>query len=47
MLESIRKSEYAEKDPTRACLFVPAVDLLNLQSVKLNEVSLILDSLKW
>ncbi|XP_065174420.1 exostosin-2-like [Sycon ciliatum] len=47
MLDAVKASRFYEPNPEKACVFVPAVDTLNLLRTSLNNVSRALDSLKW
>lgn len=45
ILEAIHESIYHTLDPTKACLFVPPLDLLNQNSISLEQTAKILASL--
>ncbi|CAG2100291.1 unnamed protein product [Medioppia subpectinata] len=45
LLEAIISSPYYTADPSKACLFIPNIDLLNDRNVKSDEISVILGSL--
>ncbi|XP_023229199.1 exostosin-2-like isoform X2 [Centruroides sculpturatus] len=45
IMETILKSPYYTPDPQKACLFVPSLDLLNQNNVRLKEMSQVLASL--
>lgn len=45
ILKTIVESPYYTDDPTTACIYVPSVDFLNQNSVRLTEASQILQSL--
>ncbi|KAI8791941.1 exostosin-2 [Biomphalaria glabrata] len=47
ILRTISQSPFYSKDPERACLFIPSVDLLNQNWIRPAQVSKILSSLKW
>ncbi|XP_055929994.1 exostosin-2-like [Argiope bruennichi] len=47
ILRTIYNSPYYEKDPKKACIFVPSLDLLNQNNVRLKETSQILSSLPY
>ncbi|KAK0045554.1 exostosin-2 [Biomphalaria pfeifferi] len=47
ILRTISQSLFYSKDPERACLFIPSVDLLNHNWIRPAQVSKILASLKW
>lgn len=46
--KAITASSFYEKDPNKACLFVPNVDLFNIDRVSsLDDVNTAINSLKW
>lgn len=45
ILETVRQSVYRTLDPSKACLFIPPLDLLNQNSISLERTSRILASL--
>jgi glucuronyl/N-acetylglucosaminyl transferase EXT2 len=45
LMETIMDSIYYESDPDKACLFLPSVDFLNQNSLRLGETSQILAAL--
>ncbi|XP_070534965.1 exostosin-2-like [Ptychodera flava] len=48
MLTAIAESPFHTEDPSRACLFVPSIDLLNQNSLRLHETAQVLAQLpKW
>ncbi|XP_060068340.1 exostosin-2-like [Ylistrum balloti] len=47
LLETIVNSPYYTEEPETACLFVPSVDLLNQNNLRLKETGQILASLPW
>lgn len=47
IMEAILKSPYYTSDPQKACLFVPSLDLLNQNNVRLKEISQVLSSLPY
>ncbi|KAL5009577.1 hypothetical protein ScPMuIL_011882 [Solemya velum] len=47
ILKTIVESPYYTDDPDTACIYVPSVDFLNQNSVRLGEASQILQSLPW
>lgn len=47
LLTTILDSPYYTNNPEKACLFVPSIDLLNQNNLRLKEIGLVLSSLKW
>lgn len=47
LLEAIQHSKFYTADPSKACLFVPSIDLLSQDSLNLRAVSQILNSLPY
>lgn len=47
LLEAIQQSKFYTPDPSKACLFVPSIDLLSQDSLNLRAVSQILNSLPY
>ena len=47
MLESLYSSDYYTRDPDKACIFVPSLDLLNSQDLKPGMVGRVLNSLAY
>ncbi|XP_052239253.1 exostosin-2-like isoform X2 [Dreissena polymorpha] len=47
ILTTIMESPFYTSDPTKCCLYVPAVDLLNQNKLRLKETSQALAALKW
>ncbi|KAH9508938.1 Exostosin-2 [Bulinus truncatus] len=47
ILRVISHSPFYSKDPEKACLFIPSIDLLNQNLFNTHQVSQILASLKW
>lgn len=45
ILETIYNSKYYVSDPKQACLFVPSLDLLNQNNIRLQETSQVLATL--
>uniref|UniRef100_A0A1Z5L165 Exostosin GT47 domain-containing protein n=1 Tax=Ornithodoros moubata TaxID=6938 RepID=A0A1Z5L165_ORNMO len=45
LIDEIQQSEFYTSDPTKACLFVPPLDLLNESNIKPKAISQILNSL--
>lgn len=47
ILETVYKSRYYTPDPSKACFFVPSLDLLNQNKLRLQETSQVLASLPY
>ena len=47
ILTAIMESRFYTSDPQNCCLYVPAIDLLNQNKLRLKETSQALASLKW
>lgn len=47
MLEAIADSPFYTNDPESACMFIPSVDVLNQNSIRLKELGQVLASLPW
>lgn len=47
LLEAIQHSKFYTPDPSKACLFVPSIDLLSQDSLNLRAISQILNSLPY
>lgn len=47
IIETIKNSPYYVSDPKKACVFVPSIDLLNQNNVRLKETSQVLSSLPY
>jgi glucuronyl/N-acetylglucosaminyl transferase EXT2 len=47
LLQAVVESPFYTDDPTTACLYVPSLDLLNQNNLRLKETSQILTSLPW
>lgn len=47
MLEAIADSPFYTNDPESACLFIPSIDVLNQNSIRLKELGQVLASLQW
>ncbi|GFQ95834.1 hypothetical protein TNCT_268701 [Trichonephila clavata] len=47
ILETIMNSPYYVNDPKKACIFVPSIDLLNQNNIRLKETSQVLSSLPY
>ena len=47
LLEAIISSPYYTADPSKACIFIPNIDLLNQMNVKLEDTSRVLSSLPY
>ena len=47
ILSAIMQSPYYTSDPQKCCLYIPSVDLLNQNKLRLKETSQALASLKW
>ena len=45
IVETVIDSEYYTNDPDKACLFLPNVDLLNQNNIRLDDTARILASL--
>lgn len=47
ILNTISESPYYVSDPTKACIFIPSIDLLNQNTVRLKETSQVLTTLPY
>ena len=47
MLDAVRASRFAVSDPSKACIFLPAIDTLNMYRMNQANLSSALDSLTW
>lgn len=47
ILSVIKGSQYYEPDPSKACVFVPSIDILNQQRINTSLVSYMLHALPW
>ncbi|XP_045197567.2 exostosin-2-like [Mercenaria mercenaria] len=47
VLSAIMESPFYTSDPTKCCLYVPSIDLLNQNKLRLKETSQALAALKW